>query len=308
MKWFTKEVKIALVAIIGLVVLYFGLDFLKGVDLFDTGNNIYYAKFKDISGLAKGSPVLTDGFQVGSVRGIDFDYDKRDEITAIMEIDNELKIPVGSVVEIKSDLLGNVHVDLIRGNDSDGFIEPEGIILGTLDAGLMGKVKEFVPVVEKLLPKIDSILTSVNYILADPALPKTLHHAEQVTHDLTATTKSINSLMSDINKEMPGLMGKADGVLTQAGTVMNNTTTLTDNLAKLDLETTLSELTKTLDNLKTFSAALNQKEGTLGLLMHDKTLYQNLNTTMMHADSLLVNLREHPKRYVHFSVFGKKDK
>ncbi len=308
MKWFTKEVKIALVAIIGLVVLYFGLDFLKGVDLFDTGNNIYYAKFKDISGLAKGSPVLTDGFQVGSVRGIDFDYDKRDEITAIMEIDNELKIPVGSVVEIKSDLLGNVHVNLIRGNDSDGFIEPEGIILGTLDAGLMGKVKEFVPVVEKLLPKIDSILTSVNYILADPALPNTLHHAEQVTHDLTATTKSINSLMSDINKEMPGLMGKADGVLTQAGTVMNNTTTLTDNLAKLDLETTLAELTKTLDNLKTFSAALNQKEGTLGLLMHDKTLYQNLNTTMMHADSLLVNLREHPKRYVHFSVFGKKDK
>ena len=308
MKWFTKEVKIALVAIIGLVVLYFGLDFLKGVDLFDTGNNIYYAKFKDISGLAKGSPVLTDGFQVGSVRGIDFDYDKRDEITATMEIDNELKIPVGSVVEIKSDLLGDVHVDLRRGNDSDGFIEPEGIILGTLDAGLMGKVKEFVPVVEKLLPKIDSILTSVNYILADPALPNTLHHAEQVTHDLTATTKSINSLMSDINKEMPGLMGKADGVLTQAGTVMNNTTTLTDNLAKLDLETTLAELTKTLDNLKTFSAALNQKEGTLGLLMHDKTLYQNLNTTMMHADSLLVNLREHPKRYVHFSVFGKKDK
>jgi len=308
MKGFTKEVKIALVAIFGLIVLYFGLDFLKGVDLFDTDKNTYLVKFNDISGLAKGSPVKTDGFEVGSVKNINFDYNKRGEIIAAVEIDNRLKIPVGTVAEINSDLLGNVHVNLIRGNDSDGIIPVGGTIEGALNAGVMGKVKEFVPAVEKMLPKIDSILASVNYILADPALPNTLHHAEQVTHDLTNTTKSINTLMADLNKEVPGIMGKADGVLTQAGTTMSNTAQLTDNLAKLDLESTLSELKQTLANLQTFTKALNEKEGTLGLLMNDKALYQNLNATMMHADSLLINFREHPKRYVHFSVFGKKDK
>lgn len=308
MKGFTKEVKIALVAIVGLVVLYFGMDFLKGVDLFDTDNNTYYIKFNKIDGLARGCPVKTDGFEVGMVKSVKFDYEKRNEIVAEVNIDNELKIPVGSIAEINSDLLGNVHINLVRGNDSDGFIEPNGFIDGTLNAGMMGKLKEFVPVIESMLPKIDSILTSVNYILADPALPNTLHHAEQVTHDLTATTKSINTLMTDINKEVPGLMGKADGVLTQAGTAMNNTTTLTENLAKLDLETTLAELSQTLANLKAFTTALNDNQGSLGLLMRDPSLYDNLNATMAHADSLLINFREHPKRYVHFSIFGKKDK
>ncbi len=307
MKGFTKEIKIALVAILGIVVLFFGLNFLKGVTLFSS-DNTYYIKFNNISGLSGSSPIMADGYQVGTVRSISFDYDKVGEITAEVGINKNLKVPVGSTAEISSDLLGNVRIDLLLGNEGDGVLAPESTIDGRLNAGAMGKLKEMIPLVENMLPKVDSILSSVNYILADPALPNTLHHAEQVSHDLTRTTQQMNTLMASLNKEVPGLMGKADGVLAQAGTAMSNATVMTDNLAKLDIEQTLTELTQTLANLKTFTESLNETDSSLGMLLNDKSMYDNLTSTLAHADSLLINVKEHPKRYVHFSIFGKKDK
>lgn len=307
MKGFTKEIKIALVAILGIVVLFFGMNFLKGVTLF-SDDNTYYIKFNNISGLSGSSPIMTNGFKVGTVTDIQFDYQNKEEILAKVGIDKELRIPVGTIAEISSDLLGNVQVDLVMGDEKDGFLEPMSSIDGRLNAGAMGKVKEMVPQIEKMLPKVDSILTSVNGLMADPALPATLHHADQITYDLTKTTQQINQLIAGINKQVPGLMGKADGVLDKANTTMGNAATVTENLANLDLEATLNELKSTLENLQAFSASLNEKNGTLGMILHDKTMYEQLNSTLAHADSLLVNFKEHPKRYVHFSVFGKKDK
>ena len=311
MKGFTKEIKIALVAIVGIIVLFFGMNFLKGVNLF-SDDDTYYIRFNNINGLAGSSPIMTNGYKVGTVTDIQFDYNKKDEILAEVGINKNLRIPVGTTAEISSDLLGNVQVDLILGDEKDGFLDPESTIEGRLNSGAMGKLKEMIPQVEKMLPKVDSILARVNGLLADPALPATLHHAEQVTYDLTTTTKQINNLMASVNKEMPGLMGKAGGVLDNANSAMGNVVSVTDNINgkinQLDLESTLNELQATLGNLKTFSEALNNGKGSLGLLMNDRSMYDNLNATMAHADSLLVNLREHPKRYVHFSVFGKKDK
>lgn len=311
MKGFTKEIKIALVAIVGIVLLFFGMNFLKGVSLLSTGNK-YFITFNDINGLSGSSPIKANGYKVGSVTSINYDYDNSEQIVVEVDIDEQFKVPVGTIAEISSDLLGNVQIDLVMGDKSQGFIQPEGTIEGRINGGALAQVKEMVPQVEKLLPKIDSILTSVNYIVADPALPSALHHAEQVTYDLTNTTKQINTLMADVNKNIPGLMGKAGGVLDNANVAMGSVVSVTDNLSgkisQLDLESTLNELHSTLANLKTFSEALNNNKGSLGLLMNDRAMYDNLNATMAHADSLLVNLREHPKRYVHFSVFGKKDK
>lgn len=311
MKAFTKEIRIALVAIAGIVLLFFGMNYLKGVRLLANGNN-YYITFTNIDGLSESNPVKANGYKVGTVTAINYDYDNHDKIIVEVDIDEQFKIPVGTIAEISSDLLGNVEIDLVEGNLKDGIIQPNGNIDGRINGGALAQVKDMVPKVEKLLPKIDSILTSVNYILADPALPSAIHHAEQVTYDLTTTTKQINTLMGDVNKSVPGLMGKADGVLDNANSAMGNVVSVTGNLngkiESLDLETTLAELQATLQNLKTFTAALNDNKGSLGLLMNDRSVYDNLNSTMAHADSLLVNLKEHPKRYVHFSVFGKKDK
>jgi len=307
MKKFTKEIKIALVAIVGLFVLFYGLQFLKGVTLFSS-DNTYYISFSNISGLSASSPIMADGYKVGTVKAINFDFNKRGQIVAEVGINKNLKIPEGTLAEISSDLLGNVQIDLILGPETDKYIAPMGTINGRLNSGAMGQVKDMVPQVEKLLPKLDSILAHVNNLMGDPALGAIVHNTEEVTFDLTSTTKHINSLIAQIEKEVPGLVGKADGVLDKANTAMGNANTITDNLANIDLQPTLQELYTTLNNLKTFTEALNHNDGSLGLLMNDRAVYDNLNATMAHADSLLINIKEHPKRYVHFSIFGKKDK
>lgn len=307
MKLITKEIKIALVAIVGIIVLFFGMNFLKGISLFSS-DNTYYIAFSNISGLTGSSPIMADGYQVGTVKTITYDFEKRGQIMAEVGIDKKLRLPKGTTAEISSDLLGNVQVDLMLGEEGNGFLEPLSTINGMLNNGAMGQLKAMIPQVEKMLPKVDSILASVNALLADPALGNTVKNAEYVSKGLTTTTSELNALMVGLNKSVPGLMTKADGVLNNASTTMDNASRVTDQLSKLDLEGTLAELTSTLENLKTFTAKLNDNNGSLSLLMNDKSLYQNLNATLAHADTLLVNLREHPKRYVHFSVFGKKDK
>lgn len=296
----TKEIKIALVAIVGILIMYFGINFLKGINLFST-NNAYYMTFDDIQGLGASTPIYADGYKVGTVDGIEYDYAKNGPIKVKVDITKELRVPAGSKAEIVKDLMGNLQVNLLLANNPRERIEPGGVIPGAVNDGIMGKAGELVPVIEKMLPKIDSILTSVNTLLADPAIATSLHNVQTITGNLTVTTRELNTLMAGLNKQVPGMIGKANGVL-------DNTNRLTSNLASLDVQGTLDKVNATLDNAQQFTEKLNSNKGSLGLLMNDTKLYDNLTSTMSHADSLVIDLKAHPKRYVHFSVFGKKDK
>lgn len=295
-----KEIKIALVAIVGILVLFFGMKFLKGVQLF-SNDHVYYVTFSDISGLAASSPVYANGFKVGTVKSIEYDYSKPGAIVATVGLDKKLQVPNGSRAEIESDLLGNVKLNLLLGDPSAGMIPVGGKISGSIYAGALGKAAEMIPQIEKMLPKLDSILANLNTLTADPAIAKSLHNVEHITNDLTTTTTQLNTLMASLNKEVPGMITRANNVLDQSGQ-------LASNLSAVNVEETVAKVSETLENLRRFTDKLNANDGSLGLLLNDKKLYQNLNSTIAHADSLLINLREHPKRYVHFSVFGKKDK
>lgn len=296
----TKEIRIALVAIVGILIMYFGINFLKGINLFSS-NNYYYMTFDDIQGLGASTPIYADGYKVGTVDAVDFDYSQSGPIKVKADIDKNLRIPMGSQAEIVKDLMGNLQVNILLANNPRERIEPGGVIPGAVNAGIMGKAGELVPVIEKMLPKLDSILSSVNTLLADPALANTLHNAQTITDNLTTSTRELNTLMAGLNKQVPNMIGKANGVL-------DNTNRLTSNLASLDVQGTLDRVNKTLENAQAFTDKLNSNKGSLGLLMNDTRLYDNLNATMSHADSLVIDLKQHPKRYVHFSVFGKKDK
>lgn len=295
-----KEIKIALVAIVGILVLFFGMKFLKGVQLF-SNDHVYYVTFSDISGLAASSPIYANGFKVGTVKSIEYDYSKPGAIVATVGLDKKLQVPNGSRAEIESDLLGNVKLNLLLGDPSAGMIPVGGKISGSIYAGALGKAAEMIPQIEKILPKLDSILANLNTLTADPAIAKSLHNVEHITNDLTTTTTQLNTLMASLNKEVPGMITRANNVLDQSGQ-------LASNLSAVNVEETMTKVSETLENLRRFTDKLNANDGSLGLLLNDKKLYQNLNSTIAHADSLLINLREHPKRYVHFSVFGKKDK
>lgn len=296
----TKEIKIALVAIVGILIMYFGINFLKGMNLFST-NNTYFITFADIQGLGASTPIYADGYKVGTVDGLEYDYKENGPIKVKVDINKDLRIPQGSKAEIVKDLMGNLQVNLLLANNPRERVEPGGIIPGAVNGGMMDKAANLIPVVEKMLPKLDSILTSVNALLADPALAASLHNVETITSNLTVSTRELNTLMAGLNKQVPGMIGKANGVL-------DNTNRLTANLASLDVQGTLNRVNQTLESAHQFTEKLNSNQGSLGLLMNDTKLYDNLTSTMGHADSLVIDLKAHPKRYVHFSVFGRKDK
>lgn len=307
MKFFTKEVKIALVAIVGIVVLFFGLHFLKGMPVFST-DKVYYASFQNINGLSSSNPIYADGYQVGNVKQIIYDYNKSGRVLVEFQVDNDLRIPKGSSAEIVSDLMGNIKMNLLLANNPRERVEPGDTIQGNLDAGLMGSVQSLVPTLSAMLPKVDSILTSVNMLLADPAIRASLHNIQTISSNLAVTSAGLNRLVAEANGKVPGILSKADYAMAKAGSTLNNADRLSANLAQLDVAQTLAKVDRTLDNVESVTRQLNSPNGSLGLLMRDPALYNNMNSTVRSADSLLTDLKKHPKRYVHFSLFGKKDK
>lgn len=317
-KLFTPEVKIALVAIVGIVVLFFGMQFLKGLDLF-SAENLYKIKFNDVSGLSVSNPIYANGYKIGIIKSIDYDYNNPGKIIVNADIDKNMRLPKGSLAVISSDLMGNVKVDLQLGDARQGYVEPGGTINGELSGGALGAIKDAMPTVKALIPKVDSILTNVNTLLADPSIASTLHNANKISSDLTTSTRELNTLLAQLNKQVPGLLNNANGLLASASCTMGHVDGMIGNANKLlvnangklndiDVSGTMAKVDKTLANMESLTSKMNSKEGSLGLLMNDPALYNNLTQTLSDADSLVTNLKAHPKRYVHFSLFGRKDK
>jgi phospholipid/cholesterol/gamma-HCH transport system substrate-binding protein len=296
----TNEVKIGLVAIAGIVLLFIGLEYLKGSTLFSNDDH-YYARFNDVSGMSVSSPIYANGYRVGVVEAIDYDFSRPDNIVATISLDPRLRLPRGTRAEISSDLLGNVKLELKMGENPLDRLAIGDTITGEVQQGMMGKAAKMVPQIEQMLPKLDSILSSVNTLLANPALANSVQNVEGITANLNKTTNELRQLSVSLNSQLPQMLTKADGVLT-------NTEGLTRQLNEINMASTMNKVDQTLANVQQMTKSLNSKEGTLGLLLHDPQLYYNLSATMGDADKLLIDLREHPKRYVHFSIFGKKDK
>lgn len=299
-KLFSKEVQIALVALVGIIVLFFGMKFLKGMFLFSTDDS-YYVEFDDISGVSASCPVYANGYRVGVVEDVIFNYDSQDKIVAVLGLNKQLRLPKASTAEIASDLLGNVKLELKFGPDPVDIMEPGDTLSGKKQGGALAKAADMLPQFEKMLPKVDSILASVNMLLMNPAIANSLHNVDQITAHLVTTTNELNRLTASLNQQMPGTLTKVDGLL-------DNTTTLTKNLSELDIAMTMAKVNSTLQNVEQMTAKLNSNEGTLGLLMRDQELYRNMASTMGHVDSLMIDLKQHPQRYVHFSLFGRKNK
>ena len=292
-----KEIKIALVAIAGIVILFFGMNFLKGMSMF-TEKNTYFATFDDISGLSASAPIFANGYQVGIVKDIQFDYTGEKGIVVLFSLNDKMRLPAGTTATIASDFMGNVKMNLVMNaiDAPKSFLNQGDTIRGAVSDGLMSRAAAIIPQVEQMLPKIDSILMNLNALSGDPALARSLHNVETITADLTTSTRQLNTLMNSLNQQVPALTAKADGVL-------DNAQQLTKNLAELDVNATMQRVDQTIANVQAITQQLNNPDGTVGLLMRDPTLYNRLNETMKSAEQLLNDIREHPKRYINVSVF-----
>lgn len=292
-----KEVKIGIIGILAIGMLIFGINYLRGVTMFKSSRS-YYVEFNNINGLPTSSPVFANGYKIGLVRDIQYNYEKLGSVTVEVELDNDMRIPSGSKGELVTEMLGTVKMNLLLNLESQSYLQPGDTLQGFANNGIMGVAETMVPKIEQLLPKMDSILSSLNQLLADPALAATLHNAEQVTANLNITTNELNKLMkNDLQKITGNLV-----------TMSEDINTITHNLKGIDYAATMSRIDSTLYNVQLLTNKLNSKDNTIGLLFNDPTLYNNLSTTTANAASLLEDLKSHPKRYVHFSLFGRKEK
>ncbi len=308
MKFFTKEVKIALTAIVAAALLFFIINFFKGINLFSPTNH-YVVRFDNVAGLTVSAPVYANGYPVGTVRSISYDYASRNRVMVDVELDDEMRIPAGTRAELASQMLGGVTMSLILGPNPADVLSPGDTVEGGVHQGAIEKLEAMMPVIETMVPKIDSILTNITRLTGDPALAATLQNAAALTADLRTTTRQLNTLMEN---DVPQLTAH----LNQIGA---NVETLSGNLAQVDVKGTVDNVNATLRDAQGFVQTMNSltqnldskmraDDNSLGLLLSDRQLYDNLNSTVRSADSLLIDLRQHPKRYVHFSLFGRKDK
>lgn len=261
-------------------------------------SSYFYVKFQNINGLTKSSPVFADGFRVGIVRDLYYDYTQPGKVVAEIDVDPELRIPKGSTAELTAELMGGVKMNLLLANNPRERYEIGDTLQGNVNNGVMDKVATIMPQVETILPKLDSILASLNTILADPSIPNTLHSMQNTMANLEGSSRQLQTLMS---KDIPQLTGKLN-------TIGDNFVAISNNLKETDYAAMLGRVDSTLANVKMITDQLGRKDNTIGLLLNDPSLYNNLNATTANAASLLEDLKSHPKRYVHFSLFGKKDK
>ena len=295
---FTKEAKIGLVSIVCLALLYIGINYLKGVNLFKPVNH-YYVEFSNVKGVTVSSPVFVEGFKVGLVREITYDYDTTGKISVLVSLEDKMRINKGSYITVVNSFLGGAELHIHLNTFVDDYFHSGDTIEGRMEADMMTSVQEnLLPGIEQMMPKLDSILGGLQTLVNHPALTQSLTHIEQTTASLEHSSRRLDQMLA---KDVPVIMENIKGITA-------NFELVSGQLKDLDLVETMQTVNATLANLKLTTDKLNSADNSLGLLLNDRQLYDNLNGTMENASLLLLDLREHPKRYVHFSLFGSKQK
>ena len=293
---FTRELWIGVLGIIAILTIYLLINFFKGINIFSTGEK-YYVKFSDIGEVVNTSPVFINGYKVGHVSNVIYNFNNPEEVYVELHLDGQLQMPEGSIALINTKLLGSSTISLALGK-SNTMLQPGDTIEGRMNTGAMDEASAMIPKITAMLPKLDSILVSLNSTLANPAINNSVNNIELLTQQLTATTALLNSLINnEINVAADKLIEIEDDLLKMSA-----------QLSEVDYNKLIGSLEASLANIQEITTALNNGEGTAGLLLKDDALYNKLNNTTEAATLLLEDLKANPKRYVHFSVFGKKDK
>lgn len=316
----SNETKVGALTAIAITLLIMGFNFLKGKTLFKTGNFIY-AKYTDTKGIMVSNAVFINGYQVGSVYDIENLDENLSSIVVSIKLKSSYNIPNNSVATIKDNPLGPANIQIALG-DSRQYLKPGDTVRTASSAGLLGNVmNKLGPVGDQLketVHSLDSVLKNINTIFD----PNTKNNLQQVIANINKTTASL----AVSSASLQAMMNEQSGAITQSMNhvasftrnlsdnnekitkMLGNMEKTTDNLAQADIAGSINKLKTTVSNLNTLLEKMNSQEGSIGKLMNDKTLYNNLSNTVRSANILLDDLRAHPKRYVSLSVFGRKDK
>ncbi len=293
----SKELQIGIWVIVTLAVTYFGWNYLRGINIFNP-TNYYYLKLSHINGLVETNDVKVKGYKIGLVQRIIYDYeDPNADVIVVLQVDDDLKIPVGSKAALVSALIGSPSVEIRLDPTNREYYQRGDTIPAYVDDGLMDSLtEEIMPRIQTIIPQLDSLIVSLNAIAENKTIENSLENINAITKNLNKASVGLNRI---VDKDVPELCQNFNGV-------MGNLNKVSTNLSGVDFRATIGNLNKTLDGVRGITDKLNSGQGTLGLLLTDKALYNNLNTTVNSANGLVVDIREHPKRYINVSVFGKK--
>lgn len=295
MKKITKEVKIGIAFVVALVILYFGINFLKGVNIFKPSNS-YIVVFDNVSGLLVADAVTINGLKVGQVLDLELNPDNLNTVLVHISMNKDIKIPVGSKIYHDAGMIASSRLIIEPLEGVTEYYTEDDLIAGDKKFGLMDVAANVVPKIESLIPKLDSILTSVNRLVGDTSLKQTLSNVKVLTGELASSSKQVNIMLTSLNKDLPTISKNL-------ASTTNNIESLSHQVKGIDLVGTFNKLDSTMTNVQYLSTKLTSKDNSMGLLLNDKKLYDGLNSTLENASSLLDDVKQNPSKYINVKVF-----
>ena len=302
---YAREIKVGLLATTCLFLLFFGFNFLKGVNIFSPTNS-YHGVYYNLHGLEEQAAVSIRGHKVGQVDAIRYDFTKDSAFTVDISIHTDIDLPQGTRMALVADgLLGGMAIELILPERDENAVQPSdfiahGAYIPTMYVpGLMESVQgELIAKIASAVENIDSLVAQVKIQLEGDHLKASLANVDRISTDLTGVSAELKRLMVT---RVPSIVNNAD-------TAVANFNIIVADLKDANLKATVARVDTAVNGVNALLADVRSGEGTLGQLMYNKSLYNHIDAAVLSADSLLTDLKAHPKRYVHFSVFGKKDK
>lgn len=314
----SNEFKIGALTIFAVLFLFLGFNFLKGKNIFKNGFFLY-AKFSEAKGLQNSNPVSINGFQAGSVYSIKASKDLK-EILVEIKLNRDFEIPSTSLAAINSNPIGTSSVEITLGDDKK-MLNSGDTLRSTYTAGLLGQVSsQIIPLADQAkmaLTSADSLIKNFNSIVdlqTRTNMQQSIANLSRVTAGLTVTINSIQRLLDAQSGVIAATLGNVNsftgnlaGNNARLNSSMMNLETTTRKLSELELQHTLNRLDSTITTLNVAVAQLNTTNGTVGALINDRQVYDQLSETARSLNILMDDLRVNPKRYVHFSLFGRRN-
>jgi phospholipid/cholesterol/gamma-HCH transport system substrate-binding protein len=255
-------------------------------------------KYESVDGLVVSNGVFIKGYKVGQVRNIKYDFTQKESFTVDILMNQDIKLPQGTIAYLFDEsMLGGKGINLVF-TDNKEFHTSGDTLLTDKDGGLMASLVNIVPTIQSTINHVDSLVQSANILLNSNEIQNSMNNIESITAELSKTSRSLNSL---INQQFPPIINNVNSISTDLKNI-------TGQLSNIQYQDIIQSLDSTLVNLEQFTNSINSPDGSLGLLLNDKNLYNNINKTVNSANSLLIDLQEDPRRYLYPLGKKKKDK